>query len=296
MNHLFRSLISLFVFSALFTSCDKEKEGVPSYIHITKFTLSTGTGQGHNSSDITSAKVFVNGQEIGNFELPATFPVLAEGTVKVEVFPNVKENGQSSSQKYYKPYNGDTFQVVLSKREIDTIRPSTTYRAATQFLWIEDFEDQTISLIKSGGNNTNDSFRLLPTSTPGVDQPFSGSAYCGSVKVSTDSFAVFERSSFNVFSLPNLGTDNYIEMDIKSNVNFQIGIYTDDGIEVLQVPVMVAFPTGDKWKKIYINLKSETGTLTAGTKVRVFFGFYKEDNDSQDKYVYIDNIKLLYVN
>ncbi len=294
MNHLFRSLILLFVFSALLPACDKEKEGVPSYLHITKFSFTTTAGQGLNTYDIPSAKVFVNGMEMGNFELPVTFPVIAEGDAKVEVFPNVKENGLSNSQKYYKPYNSYITQVSLNKREVDTVRPSTTYRSTTtQFKFMEDFEDQGLSLERSGNNNSSDSLVILPTSTPGVDQPFNNSDYCGFVKVTSDSFVVFERNSTGNFKLPNMGRDNYVELDIKSNVNLQIGLYIQDGAFWVPVPVMVAFPTNGKWKKIYVNLKSETNDMPLDTLYRLFFGFYSDN--SEDKFVYIDNIKVLYV-
>lgn len=298
MNPLFKSFNALLVFSTCLLSCDREKEIIPAYLHITGFTLSTNpVTEGLNTSDIVSAKVFVNGAEIGNFELPATLPVMASGTCKVEIFPNVKENASSNAQKYFKPYNAYIETVVLSPGEIDSIRPGTTYRSNTTFKWTEDFEDQAISLTKSGANNTGDSLIYIPTSTPGVDQPFAGSAYCGLIRVSTDSFAVFERSTLSAFSdLPFLGTDVYVEMDIKSNVNFQVGVYTYPVTGADQNPVLVVNATGGQWKKIYVNLKPQIGDLAAGTPVRLFFGFYKEGGDTEDKLVYLDNLKLVYVN
>jgi hypothetical protein len=296
MNHLFRSFILLFVFSALLSSCDKEKEGIPSYLHVTRFTFTTiPLSQGLNTSDISSAKVFVNGMEIGNFELPATFPVLAEGNAKVEIFPNIKENGLSNSQKYYKPYEAYSTQTVLELGKLDTIKPHTTYRSNATIKLVEEFEDPGIAFERSGANNTNDSLIRISTSSTGVDQPFGGSSYCGFVKLTSDSFVTFQRNSTGSFTLPNLGTDNYVELDIKSNINIQVGILVyDDGYWVT-VPVMVAFPTNNQWKKIYVNLKTETSDLPAGTPIRLFFGFYKDDGDTEDKFVYIDNIKLVYV-
>jgi hypothetical protein len=297
MNHLFKSFITLIVFSALLSSCDTEQETIPSYLHVTKFTLTTNTlSEGLNTVDVTSAKVFVNGQEIGNFELPATFPVRVEGDAKIEVFPNVKENGLSNSQKIYKPYNPYSTQAKLRKGQIDTIKPSTTYRASTvlKFDFMEDFEDQGIALESTPNNTTNDSFVVLATSTPGVSQPFTNSSYCGFIKMTTDSFAVFERVT-KIITLPNLGNDNYIELDLKSNINFQVGLYEYLNGDVVQVPVMVAYPTNGVWKKLYVNLKPETGDLPAGTPLRIFFGFYKNANDTEDKYVYIDNIKILHL-
>lgn len=297
MNHLFKSGLILFVFALLFVSCASEEAPVPSYIRVDPFSISSNPAtQGLGTSDIISAKVFVNGSEIGNFELPATIPVLAEGNARLEIYPNIKENGQSNSQKYYKPYEAHISNQLLQKGQITPVKPSSTYRSSAVFRWTEDFEDQGISLTKSGGNNTGDSLVAIPSSTPGVDQPFSGSSYCGYVKISTDSFAVFERSTLEVFGdLPFMGSDIYVEMDIKTNVALQLGIYTDDGSEVRQVPVLVVNPTGGVWKKIYANLKTETGGLNSGTKVRLFFGLYKEDGDTVDKELYLDNLKLIFL-
>lgn len=298
MNHLFKPFLILLVFSSLFLSCDQEQEAIPSYLHISKFTLSSNPlTQGLNSSDIISAKVYVNGTEIGTFELPATFPVIAKGAVEVIIFPNIKENASSNSQKYFKPYESFTQSVVLEAGKIDSIKPSITYRSNATFRWMEDFEDQAISIVKSGYNNSKDSFISIPTSTPGVDQPFSGSNYCGFVEVKSDSFVVFERSTLSTFSdLPFLGTDVYVEMDIKSNASFQVGVYTYNGADYVQDPVMVVNSTAGKWKKIYVNLKPQIGDLSAGTPVRLFFGFYKENGDATDYKVYLDNLKLVYVN
>lgn len=297
MNRLFKYHLTLFVFSLLFISCDPEQEVVPSYLKIGPFTVSSNPAtQGLATSEVVSAKVFVNGSEIGNFELPALVPVLAEGNAAVEVYPNIKENAQANSQKYYKPYEAYVTTKTLVKGESTNITPATTYRSSTVFRWTEDFEDQGISLTRSGMNSTTDSLIALPVNTPGVNQPFSGSSYCGYLKLTTDSFAVFERSTLEVFGdLPFIGSDIYVEMDIKTNVALQIGIYTDDGIDVNQIPVLVVNPTNGEWKKIYTNLKSETGGLTSGTKVRLFFGFYKDNGDTEDKVLYLDNLKLVYL-
>jgi hypothetical protein len=296
MNHLFRSFITIFVFSILLSACDKEKEIVPSYLHISKFTLTAKPlTQGLGTFEIPSAKVFVNGMEIGNFELPVTLPVTTEGLVKIEIFPNVKENGLGNTQKYYKPYNYYSGEITLRKGGIDTIKPAITYKDSAKFRFIEDFENQGTKLEPSG-TNIDDSFMIISTSTPGVDQPFAGSNFCGYLNMKTDSFGVFQRSTIETFSnLPNLGTDIYVELDIKTNINLQVGILVYDGTYWVPIPVMVAFPTNNKWKKFYVNLKPETGDLSAGSLVKIFVGCYKDDNDTEDKYVYIDNIKLLYV-
>lgn len=296
MNHLFKPFLTVFVVAALFFSCDKEDEQIPSYLHITKFTFTSNTtNQGLNTSDIIGAKVFVNGQEIGNFELPVTIPVLASGKSIVEIFPNVKENGSISNQKYFKPYAAHVDTVLLTPKFIDTIRPKSTYRSTAKFDWLEDFEDGAYALEKSGLSNSNDSLVVIPSNTVGVDLPYSGSNYVGFINIQNDTDVIFERRTLQSFTLPNLGTDVYIEMDIKTNTVFQVGIYTDDNVNVIQAPVLVVNPTNGNWKKIYVNLKSETGDLSSGTLVKLFFGTYKDNGDTVDKYIYLDNLKLVYL-
>lgn len=296
MNQLFKSFLTLFVVAVSLISCDKEEEAIPSYLHITHFTLSTNpVSEGLNTSEIVGAKVFVNGSEIGNFEIPVTIPVIASGKCIVEVYPNIKENGVGSNQKYYKVYNSFLDTVDLEPKQIDTIRPKTTYRSNVKFVWMEDFEDQAVSMVETGLDNTQDSMVVIPTSNVGVDQPFTGSDYCAYVSIPEDTSVIFERSTLDYFTLPNLGSDVYVELDIKSNMQVQVGVYTKDNTQIIQSPVMVVNSTDGNWRKIYVNLKPEIGDIGSGTKVRVFFATYKEAGDTKDYYFYLDNLKLLHL-
>ncbi len=295
MNPLFKFTFT--ICCLILISCDNEKESIPSYLHITKCNLTTNyLVEGANTHDITDVKIFANGTEIGTFEVPVTIPILAKGNVQIIVTPNIKENLNSNNRKYYKPYLQYTQTFNLKELQVDTIKPVFTYRSNTTFVWKEDFETG-ISLMKSGSNNSSDSLIRIPVSTTGVNQNFPNSSYCGYINISPkDTFVVFERSNINYFNLP-VQTDVYVELDIKSNVNVQVGIYTDDGFTISQNPVLIVYPTNDNWKKVYVNLKPEIGGNNINTKTKLFFGLYKDqgDNTTNPK-VYLDNIKLVYVN
>src|SRR5687767_2026929 len=97
----FRSFFTLLIISFLvsipFTGCDKE-EPVPSYIHIDSISLnSIYSTQGTSDHKITDAWVFVNEQYVGVYELPATFPVLYEGTQNIRIKAGIKKNGISAT-------------------------------------------------------------------------------------------------------------------------------------------------------------------------------------------------------
>ena len=91
-----------------FNSCSKDEleATIPSYISIDKFTISTNySTQGTSSSNITDAWVYIDNDLVGIFELPAKFPVLKEGNVKIDVYPGIKENGISERRSKYIFYN-----------------------------------------------------------------------------------------------------------------------------------------------------------------------------------------------
>lgn len=296
MNHLFKFSILSFVL-LFFLGCDKEKEPIPSYLHIKKFTLTTNPlTEGANTQDITDAKVFANGIEVGTFELPVTIPVFSEGNVVITLFPTIKETGSAYNRKYYKPYVAFIDTINLKNLRVDTIQPKTSYKSNAKFDWLLNFDDGGSSLVKYGLNNTTDSLKVISSISPGVNAPFS-STNSGMISIDSPSiFEDFEIATIKSFPALSIGTDVYVEMDFKSNANFQVGVFTDDGSVITRSPVFYAFPTNGAWKKIYVNLKPETGDLSSISTFRVFFGVYKDpDNPDLKPLVYMDNLKLVYV-
>ncbi|HOV12628.1 MAG TPA: hypothetical protein PLL90_12785, partial [Bacteroidales bacterium] len=77
-----------------FNSACKKTDLVPSYIHIDKIDLNTTYEfDGSNSCKITDAWVYIDGDLQGIYELPATFPVLANGQHTIMVRAGIKLNG-----------------------------------------------------------------------------------------------------------------------------------------------------------------------------------------------------------
>jgi hypothetical protein len=295
MRYLFKLFPALILI--LFAACKVEKDIKPAYLYIAPFTFTSNpTNQGLNTFEITSVKLFVNGKELGNFQIPNTIPVIHEGKAIIEIFPNIKENAMVNNQKYYLPYQYHTSIKNLVPLQTDSVFPTTVYRNSCIFAWIEDFDDQTLSISPSGLNNSRDSIQIIPMNTLGVDAPFSGSSHCGLIEMKSDSTGLFEISTLSNYTLPNKGADVYLELDVKSNISMQIGIYSDDGFQVIQSPILVVTPTGSVWKKIYVNLKTETGNLPNNTRTKIFFGVFKNNSFMGTPQIFLDNLKLIYLN
>ncbi|MCZ2130102.1 MAG: hypothetical protein LC109_07515 [Bacteroidia bacterium] len=290
-------LFVLFNICLLFSACKKRDAEIPSYLHIDKFTFSTNLPtEGNPSQNITDGHVYVNSKYLGAFELPVTIPVLAEGECTITIFPGIKENTSSVNRKSIKILQGYETKVTLKPEIIDTIKPATHYRSNVFFAWIEDFETGAISTESSSKNTTQDSIQIVDSADANAfKSPFS--KYSAGISMpASDQSVLFEQFSKEKFIVPNKGADVYLELDYKTNIELQIGFYADKPSMYEQIPFII-LPPSKEWKKVYLNLSIETSVLEANTPIQIFYGFLKsEGNASFSPQVYIDNIKLSYLN
>jgi hypothetical protein len=269
---------------------------IPSYLYIDPFSLTTDLGtQGNPSSRITDGHVFINGRFQGIYELPIVIPVFTEGPATVVVLPGIKENGANANRKIIRTLEAYEQVVAFSKTKIDSIYPSTVYKPNVQFKWIEDFELGTYSTAPSSKNTHSDSIVIIDRDHPNAFKgPFSN--YSAAILFpKTNDRIFFEHASVEKFLVPGMGRDIYLEIDYKTNIELQIGIYADKPDMYEQIPFIILNPS-EEWKKIYINLSIETSVLPANSPIQIFYGFVKPQGVEMAPEVYLDNIKLNYLN
>lgn len=281
-----RYSLLIFAFLLFFSSCDffDPQEKIPAYIHIENIGFSTTSEQGSSSSNITDAWVYVDDQLIGAFELPATFPVLFEGTHTIKVKPGIKLNGISESRTINPFYTTYTATVNLIPDSIINLTPSSTYYSSVIFAWKEGFEDGGISLEKTYRSDTT------IEKTSDITKKFEGD-YSGIANVdSTHDF--FECKTSASYVLPKTGSAVFLEMNYKNNVEFSVGIFANATGTSVQHELLVLNPTA-VWKKIYINLTGKVSTEASANSFQIFFGCQKPAGVANGE-ILIDNIKLLH--
>ena len=267
-------------------SCNKKEVKIPSYIHIDQVTLSTDPLlEGSNSSRITDAWVSLDGQLIGTFELPATVPVLAdEGSHTITVAPGILVNGISSSRAEYPFFSAYATTLNLTKESYNTLIPGTTYLSSAHFVWKENFDNSSFSIEKTGRSDATITIQKATGTLA-----FEGS---GSAMVSmTSGQTIFECASVDEYGLPKDGSDIYLELNFKSNVNILVGLYTSASSGTYQEPVETLVPAPE-WKKIYIYLTSVAGLHADAGGHKVFFGVTGDGSVNPE--FFFDNIKLIY--
>ena len=279
----------IFVLITVMQACVKDDPDlIPTYISIDSIQLISNPNiahlEGSLSHNITDAWIFVDGEYLGTYELPATFPILKDGTHTLEIKSGIKINGISGTRGMYSLYEAYNTEVDFVKDSVIKVNPRVYYRDFTSFVWMEDFEDGHSSIVPSSRSDT------IVELTSDVHKVFEGS-FSGIINLDASRF-LFEGYSGESYELPHSGEAIYLEMDFKTNNPTLVGMLVNIYGEEIQSSVLVLNKT-DEWKKIYINMTNAVNIYPASSTYSVYFQVLKQDDVSFPE-VLFDNIKLVY--
>lgn len=284
MKNLF-AVIAAFAALLSVSSCNliNPEEQAPSYLELKTFSLSTNYAtQGTASHKIKDAWVYVDGELIGVYELPAKFPVLKEGAHRLAIGPGILDNGIASTRvvyPFYKYYEADINLIKEQTLTIDTL--PVTYFPGRSYTWFEDFEGSGYSL-----DTLSSSQAAIAIDT---QEPFEGSK-CMLLHVN-DTAAVLDCASINAYNI-TVGADCYLELNYKCDQPFVLGIianYPGGGTSTAGV---ISFNPSTAWNKTYVNLKKTIGNFSTATNYNIYFRMVYEGSNGSGN-AWIDNIKLV---
>ena len=280
------------------SSCQKFKgdQEIPAYIKVDTFKLVANPliEEGLLTHNISDVWVFVDGKSLGCYELPAIIPVLESGEHQLILAPGVLFNGMSGTRGQYPylvPYKDVSFDFIIDS--VITVNPETHYYDNTVFTWNEDFEDGFVSLEPT--QNSDTSIQLL-TNEP--TSPLYG--HITGVGYLDDERKILECAT-NAgqsigFELPASNIPVFLEMDYNTNTHLSIGMFVQrTSGQLIQYPMVIVNPSGEIWKKIYINFTPLTNRYNDAAYYNIFVRADKFD-DIAAPVVKFDNFKLLYKN
>lgn len=290
--------ITLFLtLSFLIVSCDKfeGEQTIPSYLHIDSIALKTvSPAQGSASSRITDAWVYIDEQLIGAFELPATIPILSQGSRRLKIKPGIRLDGMVQLRANYPMYTDIDKTITLTPDSVTTLKGQlingkqtlfTYYSDKVQFVWAENFEDANLAFDTAKNSKTD----FILTENPG--ETFEG-LHSGKVILNKDR-NIFEVWSSEAVSLPRNGSPVFLEMNYRCTNSFTVGIIALGATDLIQSPILTLNPSPG-WNKIYINLTPNVSSTTIGLKFKIFIGAMLDEN-AEEGLVWLDNLKLVYL-
>ncbi len=287
------TLILFFLFAVLliYNSCEiiDPSEKIPSYIQIDTIDINTYSGQGTASHNIVDAWVYINDQLIGVYELPAKIPILEEGNNKLSIRAGIKVNGIASTRAVYPFYEIIKQDINLVSDSIIILQNlSTKYYDSNEFPWVigngqEDFEQQGVSIETATNSDTN----MVATS----DEVFEGNQ-SGVISL-IDSLDSYLGTSIVSFSPPGASESVFLELNYKSDIAFQVGVYVNAFSGSLIKKNILIVNKSDGWNKIYINLGQTLRREIGLSGYKVFIEVLKP-SDITSSNTYFDNIKLVH--
>jgi len=266
----------------LLSSCDKfeNKVEVPSYVQIDSVIFQTNpSSQGVNHHKFSDIWFNLDGSQVGVFELPAAFPVIAEGLKPVAIKAGYIKSGVSIYREVHPfiEWVKDTFNFVKA----DTIHytPIFKYNDLTKF-WIEDFDEPGLKL------HTKDSTKYLQQ-TIDPNQP---NNQIGLVQLpdSVSGSIYYTKANFELNYTPIL-----MELEYLNDAPFGIGIIlhkansSDEYID----PFTIIY-TKEEWNLMYVNLAEQFANYTSADSYDVYFFFTTQNNVTSN--TKLDNLKILY--
>lgn len=278
----------------LVNSCSlfDRNEELPAFLTISEFDLEVGPFQGSSSSNITEVMVSIDGNTLGLFELPATIPVLANGTKEVLFSAIIKQNGVSADRVSYPLYRSFTTEVKFTPLDTALIVPTTTYFEGLEF-WTEEFT----SSIDFEESEASEGRLILVSEELAFDDPtpgISGNPSSAFIELESEENYFFAETEES-FELP-FGQPVFVELDYASNHPFTLGarasVQTAEAIDDLVI-ILPSSQTEQVWKKIYINVTNFVAENSGATEFEIYVKLNRSDS-YPDPEVYLDNVKVIY--
>lgn len=267
-------------------------EEIPSYIRISNIDFDP-MGNGSYSHKIVDAWLEVDNEIIGTFELPATIPVLKQGTKKVKIYAGVYRDGIKGLRVIYPFYSNYDSMRILVAGTIDTINLVVNYDSTVIFPFEnvfpfkpeEDFEQGNL-FSKNSGNI--DIIRKINLDSLDFSE---GNNFIGFIDAPEGLTENIDIATTGDYILPKKPV--YLEINFKSNMDLTVGLYArhPGSQPVVSIEKLVLFPA-NSWKKIYISLTDEVASQPDGTTFNIFFK--ASSLGDKDYYIALDNIKLLH--
>jgi hypothetical protein len=279
-------LISFIFCSFFFLSACKSTEPIPSYIQIQPFQFLQNT-RDSVTTNIRHAWLFVGGDFLGAYALPASVPVLKEGVQPLKIFGGIDKDGITSTPDMYPFYTEHAQNVTLNAGKTTNVIPKIQYTNDVKNIFSEDFE--------TGNNFSEDIDTDKNNNLRRAETTILHKKWCGNIQLD-EMHPLCQVAS--VTPLQGLRADKeiYLEMDYLTEANLGVGV---TGLDASGIRVNYFFlylrPNFAK-NKVYIALSKKLITVNLQQAQLMFSAELPKENGSFTKTkasVWLDNVKIL---
>lgn len=220
---------------------------------------------------------------LGVFGTYSRFPLPYSDKKNISLRAGVFENGISNFIKEY-PFLQFRHHVTSGiKGKTDTLSANFTYfpDSLLTFPIAENFEGQDLQLEPFA--QPSDSIALERS----IESPYLG-AYCGKIRLDAGRTNL-QLQSTREFSLPGNGTEVWLELAYRGDVNLQAGLVSllNGSVKVLNQNTILK---SDDWTFVYLNFTSLASTYSSGT----FRLWLQVEGQGKVGNAYLDQVRLIH--
>ncbi|HPE40551.1 MAG TPA: hypothetical protein PLI77_05615 [Bacteroidales bacterium] len=284
------------------SSCD-DTDLTPAYLIITKedlqncintSTFNDDQDEAYGEIDLEAIRshhfkdvwVYLNGKNLGCWELPCKIPILPNYSDSnfVQLVPGIRLNGVSTMIPVYPfltPFNTTYYMDRENSYQLSDRNVNFKYAPAVKFPLLETFEQSTeFASIDSDGVN----IQIVSHDNRTVGQ------------ISLQDTVTFFDVKSPKYTLKGSGNFTLWEMDYKcdNDVFIELFVHNISGT-ITPVSLVTIKATNGEWKKIYINLTSTLTQFTSSAStigVELVMNGNRLGNNAVTNF-YFDNIKLI---
>ena len=203
------------------SACKDKPEPIPAYLTLEPFTVNAQGGAAWQK--ITEGWLYVNGEFLGAYTLPATIPVLADGQSEVWLLPGVKKNGQLQTPDIYSFLKRFEKDYTLTPGQATVVQPLTSYVDNTKYAWDFSraaFEGLAAILLEDRDDDSATGFKIS------TDGAFDGKG----VLLEVDTAHALIEIITEAVVLPNAGAqETWLEMHYRNDMPFELWLVGTTG-------------------------------------------------------------------
>jgi len=275
----------LSVCSLIFTSCNvfNRNEEIPAFVSIPKYSVSLTSDTSFVSDiGIKSVWVYQNEDYQGTYDAPARFPILNTDKKIITLRGGVYENGLSAFQMPYPFWQPVVYSANLIPGETVTFEPVFTYLPNISYPLNEGFENSDVRMEPFG--LAPDTASIVRTVTDKYQGNYSGFVQFDSLR------KLFEVQGTDSYVLPGAGSQVWIEITFKSELEMQAGLVYTSGTTVKVINKVTLLPKSE-WTTIYLNMTPDVTNAPDDAKFRIYF---RADGGGATRTLNLDNLKVLH--
>lgn len=220
---------------------------------------------------------------LGIFGTNSRFPLPDESKREIYLRAGVYENGISNFVKEYPFLQIIRHQTSGIKGKTDTLTADFRYfqDSTLTFPIAETFEGQDLQL--EPFIQATDSAQIERS----MDNPYLG-AYCGKIKLDASRKSL-QLQSTREFNLPGNGSEVWLEIAFRGDVNLQAGLISNinGNVKVLNQNTILK---SSEWTVLYLNFTTLASTYSSGS----FRLWLNVDGEGKGGSVFVDQIRLVH--